>query len=119
VVWCFAAAPAAARETANADELLPGVTLSQGITEITGVAISPLLGVSAVGAWRYWKTPTAERAELPWYARPWAWGTGLALLSLCFLKDSLGTAVPGILKKPFDMVELFENKAPPCWMPPG
>jgi hypothetical protein len=102
--------PAAGQETAKA-EYVPGVTLSQGITEITGVAISPLLGVSSVGAWRYWNTPTAERAALPWYAQPWAWGTGFALLSLCFLKDSLGTAVPGILKKPFDMVELFENKA--------
>lgn len=90
---------------------LPGVALSQGITEITGVAISPLLGVSSVGAWRYWKTPAAGRASLPWYAQPWAWGTGLALLALCFLKDSLGTAVPSLLKKPFDMIELFENKA--------
>jgi hypothetical protein len=90
---------------------VPGVALSQGITEITGVAISPMLGVSAVGAWRYWKTPAEARASLPWYAQPWAWGTGMALLALCFLKDSLGTAVPGVLKKPFDMVELFENKA--------
>jgi hypothetical protein len=90
---------------------LPGVALTQGITEITGVAISPLLGVSSVGAWRYWKTPAAGRTSLPWYAQPWAWGTGLALLALCFLKDSLGTAVPSLLKKPFDMIELFENKA--------
>jgi hypothetical protein len=93
------------------EEYIPGVALSQGITEITGVAISPLLGVSSIGAWRYWKTPAEARASLPWYAQPWAWGTGLALLALCFLKDSLGTAVPGLLKKPFDMVELFENKA--------
>jgi hypothetical protein len=93
------------------EEYLPGVALSQGITEITGVAISPLLGVSSIGAWRYWKTPTAARASLPWYAQPWAWGTGFAILALCFLKDSLGTAAPGVLKKPFDMVELFENKA--------
>lgn len=93
------------------EELLPGVAMSQGITEITGVAISPLLGVSAVGVWKYWKTPVSARADLPWYAQPWAWGTGFVLLSLCFLKDSLGTTLPGLLKKPFDMVELFENKA--------
>jgi hypothetical protein len=104
-----AAEPEAA--TAPQAEYLPGVALSQGITEITGVAISPLLGVSSVGAWRYWHTPAAGRAALPWYAQPWAWGTGLVLLTLCFLKDSLGTAVPGLLKKPLDMVELFENKA--------
>jgi hypothetical protein len=33
------------------------------------------------------------------------------LLTLCFLKDSLGVTVPGVLKKPFDMVELLESKA--------
>lgn len=102
---------ARAEDAPRPEEYLPGVTLSQGITEITGVAISPLLGVSAVGAWQYWKAPQERRAALPWYAQPWAWGTGMALLALCFLKDSLGTAVPGILKKPFDMLELFENKA--------
>ena len=101
-----------AREPEKTEEnYLPGVALSQGITEITGVAISPLLGVSSVGAWHYWHAPSATRRNLPWYCQPWAWGTGFALLALCFLKDSLGTAVPGVLKKPFDMVELFENKA--------
>ncbi|MEK7951967.1 hypothetical protein [Luteolibacter soli] len=104
-------APPPAKQEPAKEEYLPGVAFSQGITEITGVAISPLLGVSSVGAWRYWKTPAEARAALPWYAQPWAWGTGLVLLTLCFLKDSLGTAVPGLLKKPFDMVELFENKA--------
>ena len=97
-------------EPTQKEVLLPGVALSQGVTEITGVAVSPLLGVSGVGAWRYWSTPAERRGGLPWYASPWAWGTGFALLSLCFLKDSLGTAVPGLLKKPLDMVELFENK---------
>lgn len=92
------------------DEYLPGVALSQGVTEITGVAVSPLLGVSGVGAWRYWNTSAEQRNALPWYAQPWAWGTGFAVLLVCFLKDSLGTAVPGLLKKPLDMVELFENK---------
>lgn len=90
---------------------LPGVAMAQGITEITGVAISPLLGVSAVGSWQYFKAPAELRNELPWYCQPWAWGTGFAILALVFLKDTLGAATPGILKKPFDMVELFENKA--------
>jgi hypothetical protein len=104
------AADDAVPKAPGTSEYLPGIALTQGITEITGVAISPLLGVSSVGAWRYWHTPPAARAALPWYAQPWAWGTGLTLIALCFLKDSFGTAVPGLLKKPFDMVELFENK---------
>ncbi|MEP4077870.1 hypothetical protein [Haloferula sp.] len=90
---------------------VPGVAMAQGITEITGVAISPLLGVSAVGSWHYFKSPAELRDDLPWYCQPWAWGTGFVILALIFLKDALGAAAPGILKKPFDMAELFENKA--------
>jgi hypothetical protein len=103
-------AGAAARETPAAPDLLPGVALAQGLTEITGVAISPLLGVSSVGAWRYFHTAEAARAELPWYCHPWFWGTGFFILGLCFCKDLVGTAVPALLKKPFDMAELFEDK---------
>ncbi|BCU77903.1 hypothetical protein [Luteolibacter sp. LG18] len=90
---------------------LPGVDLAQGVTEVTGVAISPLLGVSSVGAWRYFHTDAAARGALPWFCHPVAWGCGYAILLLCFCKDTFGTAVPGVLKKPLDMVELFENKA--------
>ena len=34
----------------TADPRLPGIALSEGISQVTGTAISPLLGVSAVGA---------------------------------------------------------------------
>ncbi|MGB6223609.1 hypothetical protein [Haloferula sp.] len=108
-------APLAAEEEAApisvTENHLPGVALAQGITEITGVAISPLLGVSGVGAYQYFQADASIRDDLPWYCQPWAWGTGFALLAMIFLKDTLGAAAPGILKKPFDMAELFENKA--------
>lgn len=45
--------------------LLPGVTLSEGVSEITGVAISPLLGVSVMGAWTYFKTEDSQRHRQP------------------------------------------------------
>lgn len=90
--------------------LLPGVSLSQGISEITGVAISPLMGVSVVGAWTYYKEEPHLRHRLPWYCHPGVWGTGLALLAICFLKDFLGAAAPPLVKKPLDFLELFENK---------
>lgn len=90
---------------------LPGVSIAEGVSQITGVAVSPLLGVSAIGAWKYVQTPEHQRHLLPWYCNPWAWGTGLTLLGLCFLKDFLGTAAPPLVKKPLDFAELFENKA--------
>lgn len=111
---CFSAhaeTPPAEKPLPEKTDRMPGVDLSQGITEVTGVAISPLLGVSGVGAWRYFHTDAALRGKLPWFCHPAAWGCGFAVLLLCFAKDTLGTAVPGVLKKPLDMVELFENKA--------
>jgi hypothetical protein len=90
--------------------VLPGVSLAQGLSEVTGVAVSPLLGVSGLGAWKYWQTAPSERARLPWYCHPYVWGTGLALLGICFLKDFLGAAAPALVKKPLDFLELFEDK---------
>lgn len=90
--------------------LLPGVSLAQGIAELTGVAISPMLGVSVVGAWHYFRTPGESRHALPWFCHPVAWATGFSLLLLCFFKDSLGAGAPALVKKPFDVAELFENK---------
>lgn len=89
---------------------LPGVDLAEGLSQITGTAISPLLGVSSVGAWRYFHTPESLRAALPWFCHPRVWGFGFAVLALCFFKDLFGTIAPPLLKKPFDIAELFENK---------
>lgn len=102
--------PASVPDKLRESMLLPGVSLSQGVSEITGVAISPLLGVSVMGVWTYYKTEPHLRHRLPWYCQPVAWGTGLSLILVCFLKDFLGTAAPPLVKKPLDFLELFENK---------
>lgn len=86
-----------------------GEEIARTVTLTTGVPISPLLGVSGLGAWRWWRTPPAARAELPWYARPWFWGPGLFLVFLFAANTTIGAAVPG-LKKPMDFVEEHENK---------
>jgi hypothetical protein len=93
------------------DPRMPGVALSEGISQITGTAISPLLGVSAVGAWKYFQTPAHQRHLLPWYCHPWAWGLGLGLISIVLLKDVFGATAPALVKKPLDFMELFEDKA--------
>ncbi|MDP1590360.1 MAG: hypothetical protein Q8M07_21590, partial [Prosthecobacter sp.] len=102
--------PGSAPVEVSQSMLLPGVSLSEGISEITGVAISPLLGVSAMGAWTYYQTESQLRHRLPWYCNPWVWGTGMAIIAICFLKDFLGAAAPPLVKKPLDFAELFEDK---------
>ena len=69
----------------------PGVQIAQTLSMVTGVAISPLLGVSAIG-WYQWQNASTpeEKAKLPWFANPLFWGPGLLLVLACFLKDAAG-----------------------------
>jgi hypothetical protein len=103
-------APALPAASTSHNEKLPGVDLAQGISAITGTAISPLLGVSGVGAWRYFQTPANLRHSLPWFCQPAFWGPAFGLLLVGLLKDSLGLVGLTALKKPLDMLELFESK---------
>lgn len=87
-----------------------GLEAAKTLSMITGVAISPLLGVGAVGAYQWWKAPSAERGRLNWFAQPWFWMPALVLVGLVGAKDVFGTAAPTALKKPFDVAETVENK---------
>ena len=106
-----AAQTEATQESAPASTELPGKEIAQTISLITGVAISPLLGVGAVGAWKYFDANTPqERARLPWFAQPWFWIPALLLVIACFVKDTAGTVLPTAVKKPLDVADAIENK---------
>lgn len=100
----------AAETTRPSNKSTPGLEAAQAISTITGVAISPLLGVSGVGAYKYFKTAPEHRAKLAWYAQPWFWVPALLLVAVAFVKDTFGTALPTAVKKPFDVAEAIENK---------
>ena len=86
--------------------------ICEAVATITGVAISPLLGVGAVGAWKYFSVQTPEeKAHLPWFADPLFWVPALLLVLVCFVKDTAGaTVLPTALKKPLDALETVEHK---------
>jgi hypothetical protein len=100
----------AAAKSGRSGQPTAGLEIAKTLTMITGVAISPLLGVGAVGAWTYFDTPSAKKETLPWYAHPWFWIPALLMVALVFLKDTAGTALPETLKKPMDVVETVESK---------
>jgi hypothetical protein len=111
--WCppAAGATAPAESASSTNAATPGTELAHAISEITGVAISPLLGVSAVGAWRYFHAQTPQqRARLPWFAQPWFWIPAFVLVTACFLKDTVGITAPRLLKKPLDVADAIEHK---------
>ena len=102
-----AAAPAPAKPAAKAT---PGMDIAHTVTTVTGVAISPLLGASAYGAFKYFKTEDSQRKNLPWFAQVWFWGPALLLVGAVALKDTGGVVIPTALKKPLDVAEALENK---------
>ena len=88
-----------------------GTQLASTLTQITGIAISPMLGVSALGAWKWYKAETPEqKAALPWYADPKYWVLGLLIVGGVAVKDGAGAALPPGWKKPLDVAETLENK---------
>lgn len=90
----------------------PGVELATLATQVTGIAISPLLGVSVIGAWQYFRAETPEaKTALPWFANPAFWALGLLLVAAVAAKDAAGATLPPGWKKPLDILETIENKA--------
>lgn len=98
--------PAPAKTTSKA----PGAAIAQQISLLTGIAITPLLGTSGYGFYKWWNTPAEQRPNLPWFAQWWFWTTGFVIVGLCFIKDTAGNALPTAMKKPFDVIEALENK---------
>jgi hypothetical protein len=89
----------------------PGLELATLASQVTGIAISPLLGVSVVGAYKYFQANTPEeKARLPWFAQVSFWLPALLLVAACAFKDSFAAMVPPGLKKPLDAAEVVENK---------
>ena len=89
----------------------PGIEMATLASQITGIAISPLLGVSGVGAYQYFKAHTPEeKAALPWFAQISFWLPAMLLVGLCAFKDSIAAVIPPGMKKPLDVAETVENK---------
>jgi hypothetical protein len=96
--------------TAEPDEptqtLKSGESVTKALTTVTGTAISPLLGVSIMGAWQYYKTPSPQRGQLPFFQRPYFWAPVMVLLVLILIKDTFGGFAP-LIKKPLDAIEVL------------
>ncbi len=96
----------------KAPDKSPVAPIATTVSTVTGIAISPLLGTSGYGAYKYFtaKTPE-EKQSLPWFAQLSFWLPATLLVGACAAKDSLGAVVPAGLKKPLDILETIENKA--------
>lgn len=102
---------AAPKAAARGEVPSAGLQLAKTATEITGIAISPLLGVSAIGFYQWLQADTAQqKAALPWFANPGVWICGFLLVGLAAAKDAFGATMPPGWKKPLDVIDTVENK---------
>ena len=116
LLFCPPCTQALAAKPLNSPEykalVFKGEVLSREIARTTGIALNPILCMSALGAYRYFSTDAASRATLPWHAQPLFWGSLSFVLFLLFLKDSGKLALPKVLMVPLDAAEtLIEKKS--------
>lgn len=109
----FALATTVAKTPATSgSDRSPAAPFATAISTVTGIAISPLLGTGAYGAYQWWTAKdAAARNALPWYAHAGFWLPALLIVAICAAKDAFGAVIPPGFKKPFDVLETIENKA--------
>ncbi len=118
LLWCLVliacpvwASGPAEKKTVTVQDKSPAASVASAISTVTGIAVSPLLGTGAFGAYKYFTATTPEqKASLPWFAQLSFWLPALAIVGACAAKDSLGAVIPPGLKKPLDVLETVENK---------
>ncbi|MCI5141150.1 MAG: hypothetical protein D3909_05370 [Candidatus Electrothrix sp. ATG1] len=84
--------------------------LAQEVAQTTGLALNPILCMSALGAYYYFSVPEQNRSALPWHLSPKFWGPLAVLLGMIFIKDTFGVAFPKLLKSPLDAAEILFEK---------
>ena len=88
--------------------LKKGTDIAYRITELTGVALSPLVCLVVVGGIDYYKAKV-EKRPVKWYFSLWFLGALILILVLIALKDTIGEAVH-VLKKPLDALDFVQHK---------
>jgi hypothetical protein len=97
------------REAGRLDAYMKkGGDIAWRITELTGVALSPLVGLVVIGGIEYYKAKKHDE-PVPWYFSLWFMGAIVLILALITLKDTIGELAP-FLKKPLDALDFVQHK---------
>lgn len=87
-----------------------GDRINSAFVALTGEAVNPLFGVTALGIYNYFRTPDALRDGLPLYDQPIIWGPLLAIILLMLFNSTICEAMP-FLKVPLNAIGDIVNKA--------
>ena len=85
-------------------------TIAVGVAQITGLAISPLLVLVALGWTEFLNAGGFSATTLPIYANPWLLIPCSVVLALALAKKCVAPAIPLPIRKLFDAGEYLEAK---------
>jgi len=103
------AVPAEVSDFALSERVTQGERIMTATAQLTGTAINPLFGVTALGMYHYYKTPEGERDQLPIYDQPYVWGVLLLIMLLMFFNSTICETMP-FLKIPLNALGDMVNK---------
>lgn len=87
-----------------------GERINKAFVALTGEAVNPLFGVTALGMYNYFKAPEHLRESLPLYDQPVIWVPLLCIILLMLFNSTLCEAMP-FLKVPLNALGDIVNKA--------
>lgn len=87
-----------------------GERINEAYVALTGEAVNPLLGVTALGMYNYFKAPEHLRDGLPVYDQPVVWVPLLCIILLMLFNSTICEAIP-FLKAPLNALGDIVNKA--------
>ncbi|MCC8180878.1 MAG: hypothetical protein LIP23_08230 [Planctomycetes bacterium] len=87
-----------------------GAQVNQAFVALTGEAVNPLFGITALGIYNYVRTDPALREYLPIYDQPVVWIPLLVILALMLFNSTIAEAMP-FLKVPLNALGDLVNKA--------
>ncbi len=86
-----------------------GERLNQAFVALTGQAINPLVGVTVLGMYNYFRTDEIYREYLPLHDQPYVWIPFLVIILLMLFNSTICEAMP-FLKVPLNALGDFVNK---------
>lgn len=87
-----------------------GERLNDAFVALTGEAVNPLFGVTALGMYRFFTTPPELQDSLPLYDQPVVWLPLLCIILLMLFNSTICEAMP-FLKIPLNALGDIVNKA--------
>jgi hypothetical protein len=87
-----------------------GERVNQAFVALTGEAVNPLFGVTALGIYNYLRAAPADRDSLPLFDQPVIWIPLLAIILLMFFNSTICEAIP-VLKIPMNALGNVVNTA--------